>query len=77
MLTYNVGVRQDGAHSRPNKKEVFASKLQDDVRKITNSCDVMLLQEVNQEWHDVIRASLPRGAPGRVSGAGASDQGAV
>ena len=68
VLVYNVGVGQSGA-------KTGLDKLKDDVRKITNSCEVALLQQVNQYWHTEIRWALPCGAPGRVSWAGASDQG--
>ena len=67
MLTYNIGARQEKAFSSDLKKAEFTKKLAEDVRKITDSCDVACFQEVNATWQLEIRKLLPRGSLGRCS----------
>ena len=59
VMTYNFGGRQPGYCSNPARERVLRKKLETDVLLITQRCDVILWQEVNEQWAANIIALFP------------------
>lgn len=59
--TYNIGAAQPGAFSSSKQKMAFGVKLKGDMGDMIGGCDVICLQEVNEQWAVFIASILPKG----------------